>query len=191
MALSQGNKALWSDVTNIYQRTKSENTRWGRNNTTTNAAVGDKILTAHGKGLRDSLIDLTTNISFLTNFKTTMTGTAAINQGDLIAVPTLNTMKTVLNAIRTICGYRTGSACNTFGTGHNSNATGCTNVRNDYNWGWSFFSGGDFGHRSSRSFTFVTGKTVNNFCANCSSGFYSCNPFCTAGFCTSYFNVAI
>lgn len=191
MALSQGNTALWSDVNGIYLRTQSENSRWGRSNTTTAGAQGSTIMTAHGKGLRDALVDLTTNVSFLTSFKTTMTNTAAITQGNPIAVPTLTTMKTVLNAIRTICGYATGTHFGTYGTGFSANRTGNTSVRNDYNWGWAFFSGGDFGHRSSRSFTFQTGNTVNNFCANCSSGYYSCSPFCTAGFCTSYFNVAL
>lgn len=191
MALTTGSKALWSDVNNIYTRVNSEKSRWGRNVATTGSAAGSKILEAHGKGLRDALVDLTTNVSFLTSFKTTMNNTAAITQGTKITVPTLNTMREVLNAIKDVCGYTTGTHFGTYGTGYNSNATGCTNVRNDYNWGWAFFSGGDFGHRSSRSFTFQTGKTVNNFCANCSSGFYSCSPFCTAGFCSSYANVTI
>ena len=193
MALASGNTATWADVTGIYQRVASEKSRWGNSTAITQGGQNSTIMTAHGQSLRTALINIiSANTTFLSSFQSAMNGTAAITQGSPISVPTLNTMKTTLNGMRTVFGYvGTGTHFGTYGTGHNSNATSKGHTDSGDGSVWSFFNGGCFGHSGDQVFSFTVNKTTNNYCANCSSGYYSCNPYCTAGYCASYFNAAL
>ena len=192
MALSAGSLAQWSDLNNLYRRVNSEKTRWGRSTTVTAGAQDTKIMTAHGQSLRTAMVDLVNNISYLSTFKAAVTSTAAIAQGNPINVATLNTLKSAVNGMRTAFGYATGAHNGTVSTGFSSFKTSDTKTWSGYTSYWSFFDGGCFGASSTDGFTFKTTNTTHNpNCVNCTSGYYNCNPFCTAGFCTSYYSDAI
>ena len=105
MALAAGNTATWSDVSGIYSRVVSERNRWGRSTSVSGSGAGSTIMTAHGQSLRNAMVDLVNNISYLSGFKSSVTGTANITQGSLISVPTLTTLRSALNGMRTVFGY--------------------------------------------------------------------------------------
>lgn len=192
MALAAGNTATWADVSGIYQRVVSERNRWGRSDTVTQGGQGSTILTAHGQTLRTAMVNLVNNISYLSSFKSSVTGTANITQGNPITVPTLTTLRTALNGMRTVFGYiGTGVHFGTYGTGFSANATSKGHTDSGDGSVWSFYSGGCFGHSGDNVFSFRVNNTTNNYCANCSSGYYNCSPYCTAGYCSSYFNAAL
>ena len=193
MALSAGSAATWSDVSNIYNRVISERGRWGRSTGVTAGAQGATISYQHGRTLRDAMVDLSNNVSFLTGFASSVNGTGNINAGDKISVGTLTTLRNVLNGMRTTFGYsgNVGVSYGTYGTGFSANSRHCSYRHSDSNV-FGFTSGGDFGHSADYGFWNNTVFDVNNYCAFCASGFFpGCSPFCTGGFCTSYFSPTI
>lgn len=192
MALAAGNTATWSDVSGIYSRVVSERNRWGRSTSVSGGGAGSTIMTAHGQSLRNAMVDLVNNISYLSGFRSSVTGTANITQGALISVPTLTTLRSALNGMRTVFGYiGTGAHFGTYGTGFSGFQTSFGDSDTGDNSVWSFFTGGCFGHSGDYVFSFTVRNDVNNYCANCSSGYYNCSPYCTAGYCSSYFNAAL
>lgn len=210
MAFGSGNSATWSDMTRIYNRVRSEQARWGQSQTTIpTAAAGTTIAASHGSTLQSALQTLTNNVSFLSGFRT---NASTISSGVLIKALTgssitstdpIENLRARLNGMRTTYGvfcssHKAGTFFSSFTTGNNFTNVIDSTVKNTnsytgsgfYFYGaWSFFYNGDTGFTHTQSNS--PKQTQTTFSSFCTGGFLSCGPFCTAGFCTSYFTEAL
>ena len=210
MALSTGNVATWADMTRIYNRIRSEEKRWRGSEQTAipNASAGSLAEASHGTTLRTALINLC-SISFLNangrQFSTHANASSPVSAGVLLravageaqgSTDLIQNLRANLNAISTVygafvasCGF--GTMCTSYGCNKQTVSNSVYKNTNSYtgtgwyfNGAWQFFYNGDTGF----THTQVNSSHVLPVCSShCTANYASCAPFCTAGFCTSYF----
>lgn len=202
MAFTQGSLVTWSDMNNIFIRVKSEQSKWGQTQSSlsANAAQGKRPMASDVNTLRSALITLSGN-SFLSSFLSNAqaSSSTAKSPGDKLmasgntgrtSTNVIENLRANLNAIRGICGayvnscfgsqvttYSKHSSFNSSHTNTDSNGSGF------YFYGaWTFYNYGNGNFRHTVSYNNHSATAFTNFC----SAFWTCSPFCKAGFCTSY-----
>ena len=114
MAISTGSSASWADINAMYLRLRSEQSRWGRTQTSISGGQGTTVSATQGSAIRDGMVDLVNNISFLSAYKAAVTGTATITTGTPLTPLTPSTLATQLDNMKTTFGFVMGSGNGTF-----------------------------------------------------------------------------
>ena len=206
MAFGSGNQATWADMTRIYNRVRSEQAKWGKSQTAIpSAAAGTTIDDTHATTLQTALKNLTDSVSFLSGFRTNATNISAgvlikaLTGSSITSTDPIENLRARLNGMRTVYGvfnssFKAGTFFSSFTTGNNFTNVIDSVIRNTnsytgdgfYFYGaWSFFYNGDTGFTHTQTNSPKTTQTT--FSSFCTGGFISCGPYCTAGYCTSYF----
>lgn len=202
MALSTGNKALWSDIRALYDRTNAQRKRWGYS-----TATISKPGTIQASTMNDlkSKIQAMTGTSFLSSAASTAdVSSAAVGSKISASIPT--GLSSVLSKVESTCGfcggfntsgYATGNS-GTFGAGSCSFIFSCSGFNatfgfNETFFGSSFYNGYWTGSTCELFYSAFAWQcsTFYSFQFNSPFGFTSSCKFCgTFGFNSFGFNVS-